>query len=70
MILLVDDEMNIRDALRGVLLQHGYAAAVAADGVEGISRYVSEQNGIRLLITDLDMPNMDGVTMIRVLQAR
>ncbi len=68
LILLVDDEENIRDTLRGILVQQGYAVVVAADGVDAISRYVSARNGITLLITDLDMPNMDGVTLIQVLR--
>jgi len=68
LILLVDDEENIRDTLRGILIQQGYAVVVASDGVEAISRYVSAQNDVRLMITDLDMPNMDGMTMIRVLR--
>jgi two-component system cell cycle sensor histidine kinase/response regulator CckA len=68
LILLVDDEENIRDTLRGVLVLHRYAVVVAADGVDAISRFVAAHNGIELLITDLDMPNMDGVTLIQVLR--
>ena len=68
LLLVVDDEENIRDTVRGMLIQHGYTVAVAEDGIEGISRFAMGQGEIKLLITDLDMPNMDGVTMIRVLR--
>jgi PAS domain S-box-containing protein len=68
LILVVDDEENIRDAIRGILLQGGYTVVLAEDGVEGIARFAMAQNEIKLLITDLDMPNMDGVTAIRILR--
>src|ERR1035437_7366342 len=66
LILVVDDEENKRDAIRGILLQGGYTVVLAEDGVEGIARFAMAQNEIKLLITDLDMPNMDGVTAIRL----
>ena len=68
LLLLVDDEEAIRDSFRGVLIAHGYTVIVAMDGVEGTSRYALAMKEIQLVITDLDMPNMDGVTMIRVLK--
>ncbi len=68
LILVVDDEENIRDIIRGMLIQQGYTVIVAEDGIDGISRYALAQNEIKLILTDLDMPAMDGVTMIRVLK--
>ena len=68
LVLVVDDEENIRDTVRGMLIQQGYTVAVAEDGIDGISRYAVAQNEIKLIITDLDMPVMDGLTMIRVLK--
>ncbi len=68
LVLVVDDEENIRDTIRGMLIQQGYTVAVAEDGIDGISRYALAANEIKLIITDLDMPAMDGVTMIRVLK--
>ena len=66
LLLLVDDEVNIRDTVRGALIAYGYTVVVAEDGIEGTSRYAMAQNEIKLVITDLDMPNMDGVTMLRI----
>ena len=68
LVLVVDDEENIRDALRGMLIEQGYTVVVAENGIEGLSRYARAANEIKLVITDLDMPAMDGVTMIRVLK--
>lgn len=68
LLLVVDDEENIRDTVRGTLIEHGYTVVVAEDGVEGTSRFAMAMNEIKLVITDLDMPNMDGLTMIRVLR--
>ena len=68
LILLVDDEANIRDAVSRTLTYHGYTVIVAPDGIEGIAAYAMGQGEIKLVVTDLDMPNMDGVTMIQALK--
>jgi PAS domain S-box-containing protein len=68
LVLVVDDEENIRDTVRGLLIQQGYTAIVAENGIEGVSRFALAQNEVRLVITDLDMPDMDGVAMIKVLR--
>jgi PAS domain S-box-containing protein len=67
-VLVVDDEENIRDAVRGILMQFGYTVILAEDGVDGVARFAAAQSEIRLVICDLDMPNMNGLTMIRVLR--
>jgi PAS domain S-box-containing protein len=68
LLLVVDDEENIRDVVSGTLSQHGYRVITADDGIKGTSRYAMSLDDIKLVITDLDMPNLDGMTMIRVLQ--
>ena len=68
LVLVIDDEENIRDTVGRTLTEHGYAVAVAKDGIEGTAHYAMALNEIKLVITDLDMPNMDGVNMIRVLK--
>jgi PAS domain S-box-containing protein len=68
LLLVVDDEENIRDVVSGTLSQHGYRVITADDGIKGTSRYAMSLDEIKLVITDLDMPNLDGVTMIRVLR--
>jgi len=62
-ILIVDDSVSIRQSVRFTLEQNGYTVFEAADGAEGLSR-LGEQKA-DLVITDVNMPNMDGLTMVR-----
>ena len=61
-ILIIDDEPQIRSMLRLMLERVGYEIAEAPDGVEGIRQY--RENPADLIITDLIMPNKDGIGMI------
>jgi len=61
-ILIIDDEPQIRSMLKLMLEREGYEVAEAPDGVEGIKVY--RQNPADLIITDLIMPNKDGIGMI------
>lgn len=61
-ILIIDDEAPIRSMLRLILERAGYNVIEAPDGIEGIRRY--RQQPADLIITDLIMPNKDGIGMI------
>jgi CheY-like chemotaxis protein len=61
-ILIIDDEPQIRSMLRLMLERVGYEIAEAPDGIEGIRKY--RENPADLIITDLIMPNKDGIGMI------
>ena len=65
-ILIIDDEQQIRSMLRLMLERDGYEVFEAPDGVEGIKAY--RQKPADLIITDLIMPNKDGIGMIIELQ--
>ena len=62
-ILLVDDECAIRTLVRDCLEHAGYTVLVAADGVEGVNIFKQHQSDIALLITDVMMPNMNGLAL-------
>lgn len=62
-ILVVDDSISIRQSVRFILEQGGYTVYEAADGLEGLKR-LGEQK-VQLVITDVNMPNMDGLAMVR-----
>lgn len=62
-ILTVDDSPSLRMAIRIALTGAGYAVTEAGDGVEGLQKAGDSQ--FDLVVTDLNMPNMDGLTMIR-----
>jgi len=62
LILIIDDEPQIRSMLKLMLERDGYEVAEAPDGIEGIRVY--RQKPADLVITDLIMPNKDGIGMI------
>jgi YesN/AraC family two-component response regulator len=61
-ILIIDDEPQIRSMLTLMLEREGYEVVEASDGVAGIKIY--RKNPVDLIITDLIMPNKDGIGMI------
>jgi CheY-like chemotaxis protein len=61
-ILIIDDEAQIRSMIRLILEREGYVVAEAPDGIEGIRLF--RQNPADLIITDLIMPNKDGIGMM------
>jgi two-component system, chemotaxis family, chemotaxis protein CheY len=65
-ILVVDDSAAIRELLRFVLEGEGYEVIEAADGAEGLQRYQADPTD--LVITDLKMPGMDGLELLKALQ--
>ena len=67
-ILLVEDSPTIRNLLRLMLKQHGFTVSTAGDGLEGLE--VLSRNHIDLVITDVNMPRMDGFTLIARIRAQ
>ena len=65
-ILVIDDDAVIRDLLRLVLEDEGYEVTEAANGLEGLQRY--QEDPTDLVITDLMMPGMDGLELMKTLQ--
>ncbi len=63
-ILLVDDSRTIRNLQKNVLVASGYAEILeASDGVEAMA--IVESNRPDLVLLDWNMPNMDGITVVR-----
>lgn len=62
-VLIVDDEDIIRDMASKVLIDEGYEVVTAGDGQAALSRI--RAGGIDLLLTDIKMPEMDGMELIR-----
>jgi len=65
-ILTVDDSASIRLTTRVTLSNAGYAVTEAIDGLDGLNKL--KEGEYDLVVTDLNMPNMDGLTMIRELR--
>ncbi|MEH1821557.1 MAG: ATP-binding protein [Nostoc sp.] len=68
LILVVDDEAQIRDIATIILENHNYKILTASNGIEAIAFYVQHKHQINAVLMDIMMPEMDGITAIRTLQ--
>jgi signal transduction histidine kinase len=68
MILIIDDEEAVREITRETLEAYGYKAITAGDGAEGVALFAENKKEIKLVITDIMMPVMDGTAAIRALK--
>ncbi len=66
-ILAVDDSASIRMMLSFTLKQNGYRVIEAQDGKDGLAKLKGEE--VDMVITDLNMPNLDGIGLIRGIRA-
>jgi two-component system, NtrC family, response regulator AtoC len=62
-VLIVDDEPNLRKILAAQLARDGYDVMTAEDGAQGLA--VLREHHIDLVVTDLKMPNVDGMALLR-----
>jgi PAS domain S-box-containing protein len=67
LVLVVDDEVSIRNITRQTLESFGYRVLTAQDGAEGVALYARYKQEIALILTDIMMPVMDGATMVETL---
>ncbi|HEV7404849.1 MAG TPA: PAS domain S-box protein [Chthoniobacteraceae bacterium] len=68
LILVVDDEAPIREALVQTLEDYGYRAYTAEDGSDAIALYSHRRGEFKLVLTDLAMAQMDGIALVRALR--
>jgi two-component system chemotaxis response regulator CheY len=61
-VLVVDDSTIARDFVAGYLSRHGFEVTTATDGRHGLEQ-LRQDPAIRLVVSDVNMPNMDGITM-------
>ncbi len=69
LVLVVDDEESIRGVLRDILARFRYRVITASDGAEASVVFARHAAEVKLVITDLDMPFMDGVGLVKVLRS-
>lgn len=65
-ILIVEDEIDLRDALVTAFTYEGFSTLVAGDGEEGL--VIAEAETPNLILLDISMPKMDGLTMLKKLR--
>ncbi len=69
LVLVVDDEPHIRDVLTATLAKHGYQVLAASGGFDALELHAQHGKNLRLVFTDIMMPGLDGVKLIRTLKA-
>ncbi len=67
-ILVIEDEVNISSSLEERLMMEGYQVWTALDGRKGLQLF--HDHAINLVITDILMPEMDGLEVVRTLRRR
>ncbi len=65
-VLIVDDSASMRQMVSFTLKGAGYEVEEAADGVEAVKK--AKAGSFNVVITDVNMPNMDGITLIKELR--
>ena len=67
-ILIIEDNTDTRDLIHLHLTTEGFSVVVAADGREGL--YMADAEHPDLIITDIDMPNLDGIELVKHLRSQ
>jgi PAS domain S-box-containing protein len=68
LILVVDDEANIREITRATLERFNYRVLEATDGTDAIGVFAQKGSEISVIVTDMSMPFLDGPGMIRAVR--
>ncbi|WP_083636976.1 PAS domain-containing protein [Leptolyngbya sp. 'hensonii'] len=68
LILIVDDEARVLQTTQALLESCNFRTLIAEDGIKALSLYAQHQAEIAVVLLDIMMPNMDGLTAIRTLQ--
>ncbi|MDX2242910.1 MAG: PAS domain S-box protein [Leptolyngbyaceae cyanobacterium bins.302] len=69
LILIVDDDVAVQRSTQSLLENHHYTVLSTHDGMEAIALYTEHQSEIRLVILDIMMPTISGITLIQRLRA-
>jgi two-component system cell cycle sensor histidine kinase/response regulator CckA len=61
--MVVEDEESVRTLTARILMQAGYNVLMAADGVEALDLLADREPPVEVVVTDIRMPRMDGITL-------
>jgi two-component system cell cycle sensor histidine kinase/response regulator CckA len=67
-ILVVEDQFDVREVVRGILEHHGFCVLAAGNGAEAIQAESIAQGTIHLLLSDVMMPDMSGPVVAQLLK--
>jgi PAS domain S-box-containing protein len=68
LVLVVDDEIFVRETIKRTLEDSGYQVVLAQDGTEALAIYASRMAEVDLVLTNVEMPYLDGPALCRALQ--
>lgn len=68
LVLVVDDDASVREVACASLIEHGYRALAANDGTEAVALFAPRHLEIRAVVSDLDMPGLDGTTLAAIVR--
>jgi two-component system, cell cycle sensor histidine kinase and response regulator CckA len=68
LVLVVDDERPVRDLIERTLTAGGYRVVTANDGINAVARFMTFGSEIKILVSDLLMPRLDGRSAIRAIR--
>ena len=68
LVLVADDEFFVRETIRKTLEERGYNVVTAEDGTEALAIYASRLDEVDLVVSNVDMPFMDGPSLCRALK--
>ncbi|HYD85199.1 MAG TPA: response regulator, partial [Opitutus sp.] len=69
LILVVDDDENVRDVTTAMLSRNGYRVLAAANGTEAVALFAPRSLEISVVVTDLNMPELDGFALAKVVRS-
>jgi len=67
-ILIVEDEAMLRDTTKLILESNGYVVITAADGRQALALFNQEAGAVKLVLSDVVMPEMDGIRLVKALR--
>jgi two-component system chemotaxis response regulator CheY len=67
-ILIVDDSKTIRNLVAFIMKKEGFKVTMAEDGMDGLEKLYSSPDHVDLIISDINMPRMDGFTFIKTVR--
>jgi PAS domain S-box-containing protein len=68
LVLVVDDEPDVREVTSAILAHHGYRVLTAGDGAEAVTLLAPRSTEVKIVVTDLQMPHLDGASLASVVR--
>lgn len=69
LVLVVDDDASVREITAATLTGHGYRVLSASEGTEAVALFAPRCLEIRAMVADMEMPNLDGLALLKIVRA-